>query len=290
MSDNVGITPGSGVLIASDDVGGVQYQRVKLDAGADGASAPVSAAAPLPVTLPAAQVAALTPYATVAVSNLPGTQPVSGAVNVSNFPATQPVSASALPLPAGASTEATLASMSAKLPATLGAKASAASAAVVLATDDAQIGTKVTAVAALGAGGAGLIGWLSSIWNAISTQLPASLGIKTAAASLSVAPASDGVFNVSYSPASLTDRSGTLAAGATAQNAAPANVARKGFWIQNNSSGALWINTLATAVQSQPSLQIAAGAYYEAPPGGAGTGAISIIGATTGQAFSAREW
>jgi len=45
---------------------------------------------------------------TVAVSNLPATQPVSGTVSVSNLPATQPVSAAALPLPAGAATEATL--------------------------------------------------------------------------------------------------------------------------------------------------------------------------------------
>jgi hypothetical protein len=45
---------------------------------------------------------------TVSVSNLPVTQPVSGTVSVSNLPATQPVSAAALPLPAGAATEATL--------------------------------------------------------------------------------------------------------------------------------------------------------------------------------------
>lgn len=49
MSDNVAITPGSGATIASDDVSGVQYQRVKLDVGGDGASVPVTSAAPLPV-------------------------------------------------------------------------------------------------------------------------------------------------------------------------------------------------------------------------------------------------
>ena len=85
-----------------------------------------------------------------------------------------------------------IATMSAKLPASLGAKTTANAMAVSLATDDVQIGSKVTAVAALAAGGAGLIGWLSSIW----AQLPASLGIKTAAASLSVAPASDAVFSL----------------------------------------------------------------------------------------------
>lgn len=52
----------------------------------------------------------------VTVSNLPGTQPVSGSVAVSNFPATQPISAAALPLPADAATQTTLAAVNAKLP------------------------------------------------------------------------------------------------------------------------------------------------------------------------------
>lgn len=36
MADNVPITAGSGTNIASDDIGGVQHQRVKLSLGADG--------------------------------------------------------------------------------------------------------------------------------------------------------------------------------------------------------------------------------------------------------------
>lgn len=39
MADNVAITAGAGTTIASDDVAGVQYQRVKLALGADGAAA-----------------------------------------------------------------------------------------------------------------------------------------------------------------------------------------------------------------------------------------------------------
>jgi hypothetical protein len=38
MADNVSITAGSGTSIATDDVGGVQYQRVKIALGADGAA------------------------------------------------------------------------------------------------------------------------------------------------------------------------------------------------------------------------------------------------------------
>lgn len=56
MADNVAITAGSGTNIAADDVSSVYYQRVKLDYGADGATAPVTAVTPLPIipfTLPA---------------------------------------------------------------------------------------------------------------------------------------------------------------------------------------------------------------------------------------------
>ena len=50
MADNVAITAGAGTSIASDDVGGVQHQRVKLTLGADGQSdGDVSAANPMPV-------------------------------------------------------------------------------------------------------------------------------------------------------------------------------------------------------------------------------------------------
>lgn len=47
MSDNVAVTPGVGATVATDDVGGIQYQRVKLDLGGDGASVPVVGAVPV---------------------------------------------------------------------------------------------------------------------------------------------------------------------------------------------------------------------------------------------------
>ncbi len=40
MADNIAITEGSGKTVATDDVGGAQYQRVKLDIGGDGVSTP----------------------------------------------------------------------------------------------------------------------------------------------------------------------------------------------------------------------------------------------------------
>lgn len=54
MADNVAITPGSGVTVAADDIGGVQYQRIKLTHGQDGTAVDASAVNPLPVTAPAA--------------------------------------------------------------------------------------------------------------------------------------------------------------------------------------------------------------------------------------------
>lgn len=51
MADNVSVNLSSGTAsIATDDVGGVQYQSVKLDIGGNGLSVPVSSSNPLPVT------------------------------------------------------------------------------------------------------------------------------------------------------------------------------------------------------------------------------------------------
>ena len=48
MPDNVTL-PGTGLIVASDEIGGFQFQRVKLTTGADGVADDVSSAAPLPV-------------------------------------------------------------------------------------------------------------------------------------------------------------------------------------------------------------------------------------------------
>lgn len=50
MADNVPVTPGTGADIATDDCGVAgHFQRIKLDFGGDGVSAPVTASTPLPV-------------------------------------------------------------------------------------------------------------------------------------------------------------------------------------------------------------------------------------------------
>lgn len=48
MPDNVGYTPGSGAVVAADDIGGVLHQRVKIGVGADGSATDVSEANPIP--------------------------------------------------------------------------------------------------------------------------------------------------------------------------------------------------------------------------------------------------
>jgi hypothetical protein len=59
VADNVSFqaavlaTPAAGVSVATDDVGGAQYQRIKLDIGGDGVSSPITLSNPMPIgTLP----------------------------------------------------------------------------------------------------------------------------------------------------------------------------------------------------------------------------------------------
>ena len=99
------------------------------------------------------------------------------------------------------------------------------------------------------------------------------------------------ITQVLFASATKTNASGTITTGGTAQQLLAANSSRHGWSIQNLSSYNLWFNEMgSTAVQSQPSMMLAPGDYYESPNGGATTTAISIIGSTTGQAFAAREW
>lgn len=81
----------------------------------------------------------------------------------------------------------------------------------------------------------------------------------------------------------------TITSGGVAQNALAANPSRKGFDLQNLSSGDLWFSDTTTAVAGEPSFLLPSGAFYETPPGYTPKGAVSVIGATTGQAFAVRE-
>lgn len=162
-------------------------------------------------------------------------------VLASNHP-TVPVSLAAAPLPAGASTEATLATLNSKLPTldTAGGNAAGGTIRVVLATDQ----------------------------PALSTPLP-------------VSPRSSNT---------LTDRSGSVTTGSTAQNIMSASAQRRGFFFQNLSTTDLWIRIAGTASAGSGSLKIVPDGYYESPDTIPAVGLVSLFGTTTGQAFSCQEW
>lgn len=101
----------------------------------------------------------------------------------------------------------------------------------------------------------------------------------------------NGAVRTTASPSSsVADKSGTVTTGGTAQTFAASNTSRKGFLFQNTSASLLWIDMVTTAVQASPSIKITPGVYFECPPGAQATGTLSVIGATTGQTFTAKEW
>ena len=97
MADNVGYTPGSGEIIATDDIGGVQYQRVKPVWGTDGVAQDVNNTTPLPVTgaqelmeaIEAMRIAIQSLTRTIGLAQV---NPLTGRMLVDNSGVTQPVS------------------------------------------------------------------------------------------------------------------------------------------------------------------------------------------------------
>ena len=87
-----------------------------------------------------------------------------------------------------------------------------------------------------------------------------------------------------------SNRSGAITSGDAAQQLAPAWKARRGCLVQNHSPDDLWVRvTGGGATKAIPSLKIPTQTtwYCPSPPPDS---AISIIGPTSGQAFTAWEW
>lgn len=84
-----------------------------------------------------------------------------------------------------------------------------------------------------------------------------------------------------------TSRSGSIAAGGTAQDLAAANTSRKSLTGQNISAGDLWINENGgtAAADSTDAYRVIAGGTFKIST----NEKISIVGATTGQKFTATE-
>ena len=87
----------------------------------------------------------------------------------------------------------------------------------------------------------------------------------------------------------LTDRSGQIAVGGTAQVVTLINRDRRYLLIQNTSAGDLWVNFTATAVVASPSIRIPTGLSLTFENSFVTSEQLSIIGATTAQTFTAKE-
>lgn len=87
----------------------------------------------------------------------------------------------------------------------------------------------------------------------------------------------------------LTDRSGTIATGGTAQQVAASNTSRKYFFFQNHSDTVMWINFGTDAVADQPSIQVPVNGTFTFPAGFVSTQSISVICATISKKFTAKE-
>jgi hypothetical protein len=89
----------------------------------------------------------------------------------------------------------------------------------------------------------------------------------------------------------LTDRSSTITAGGTAQTLAASNSSRKKLIIINPSTAteSLWFNFTTAAVAASPSIELKAGTRYETDAAFISTELISVIAATTGHVFTAKE-
>lgn len=78
--------------------------------------------------------------------------------------------------------------------------------------------------------------------------------------------------------------------GGTSQALFAANEIRQILIVQNQSAGDLYINFGAAAAADSTSIKIVAGAtFVMEPPGFVDVQAVNIFGATTAQAFSAKE-
>lgn len=140
---------------------------------------------------------------------------------------------------------------------------------------DVTQGAKADAAYA-GSGTASIVGLLKGIYGGLYAPLPAGTNLIGKA---------DSVIQ-----ATSTARGGTITTASTAQQFMAANAARRGFTLQNQSSGDLYVNCVGAATLDYNSLKIPAGALYESSPQHVGTGACSIIGATAAQAYYAREF
>ena len=89
----------------------------------------------------------------------------------------------------------------------------------------------------------------------------------------------------------LTDGSNSISVANTSQLLMNYDLTRRGFMIQNTSTGDLWINlTGAPATSASPSFKVAAGTTFQTPPFFPSSNPVAIFGATAGATYSVVKW
>lgn len=98
--------------------------------------------------------------------------------------------------------------------------------------------------------------------------------------------------SMTYAPFRGVGSNRSLTVGTSASVAMAANVNRQGWKIKNDSAGDIWINfdTTATTVPGGGNIKVPAGGYIASEPSFVETGAMSVIGATTGLNVTIREY
>lgn len=87
----------------------------------------------------------------------------------------------------------------------------------------------------------------------------------------------------------LTDRSGTITTGGSSQTLAASNSARHYLVVQNVATEMLWMNFTSAAAADSTSLRLGPGDSFEMGGAFVSTEAVTILGATTGSRFIAKE-
>jgi hypothetical protein len=101
---------------------------------------------------------------------------------------------------------------------------------------------------------------------------------------------SSGAVTISPSAGAVSDAdAGTIVTGGVSQQMFAANASRRYFFFENVSSGDLWINFGAAATISQPSIKVVPNGSFVMESIFISNQAVNVIGATAGQAFTAKQ-
>ena len=229
MADNISVTPGTGVTVSGDDVGGVLFQRVKVSLGNDGIfDGDVSATNPIPATITSSALPSGASTATlqsdgnaslVSIDTKLTDQATAAKQDLllaelelkADLTETQPVSLASVPLAPDAATETTLAALEARTPG-LGQAVMASSTPVVIASNQTTLPVSAASLP-LPAGGS--TSALQTTGNnslaSIDAGIPNALGTAVIASSMPVNIASDQVVPISATALPLPTGAATSA-------------------------------------------------------------------------------